>query len=266
MNNIYLQGLVNDFSKLEEVDAILLAGSMTTGHQDKNSDYDIYIYINKEILIEKRKEILERYYSYIELNNQFWETEDHGILNDGTPIELIYRSFDWLEPAVDSVVFGHNAGNSYTTCFWSNIKNSQILFDRKGKAKELITKYDIEFPEELRRNIIKRNYKLLKTVSPSYYNQIKKAAKRDDYLSINHRVSEMFASYFDIIYAFNRIQHPGEKKLLHICKKTCNKLPLNFENNINSVLKNICQSDKIVDEVDTLLKNLKLMLEEENLI
>jgi predicted nucleotidyltransferase len=41
--------MVNYFSKLEEVDGILLAGSYATKTNDKDSDYDIYIYATKDI-------------------------------------------------------------------------------------------------------------------------------------------------------------------------------------------------------------------------
>ncbi|MDQ0201966.1 nucleotidyltransferase domain-containing protein [Neobacillus ginsengisoli] len=38
-----LNAIVNEFSQLQEVEAILLAGSHTTNTQDENSDYDLYI-------------------------------------------------------------------------------------------------------------------------------------------------------------------------------------------------------------------------------
>ena len=50
----------------------------------------------------------------------------------------------------------------------------------------------------------------------SYYEQIEKAIKRDDKNSINHRISAFMASYFDIIFAKNKMLHPGEKNWLII--------------------------------------------------
>jgi hypothetical protein len=44
--------------------------------------------------------------------------------------------------------------------------------------------------------------------------QIAAAIRRNDTVSINHRVAAWLASYFDIIFAVNSRFHPGEKRLL----------------------------------------------------
>ena len=51
--------------------------------------------------------------------------------------------------------------------------------------------------------------------------QIEKALKRQDLLSINHRSSEFFASYFDLLFALNEQTHPGEKRMLAYAKTNC---------------------------------------------
>ena len=50
--------------------------------------------------------------------------------------------------------------------------------------------------------------------------------------SVNHRVTEFLASYFDIIFALNEMTHPGEKRMQTICSKECNILPNNFDANL----------------------------------
>ena len=44
---------------------------------------------------------------------------------------------------------------------------------------------------------------LLSGMLPSFDTQIKKAEKRRDLVSVNHRVTEFLASYFDILFALN---------------------------------------------------------------
>ena len=70
----------------------------------------------------------------------------------------------------------------------------------------------------------------------SYYEQIEKAIKRSDIVSINHRISAFLASYFDVIFAVNSLLHPGEKRLIKFALNNCKQLPENFEKNIELLL------------------------------
>ena len=58
--------------------------------------------------------------------------------------------------------------------------------------------------------------KLLSGMLPSFDAQIEKAENRKDFVSVNHRVTEFLASYFDIIFALNEMTHPGEKRMQSI--------------------------------------------------
>lgn len=228
--------LINDFSKLEQVDAIALAGSRTTKMNDSFSDYDVYIYVNKEIPVDIRQEITSRYCSEMELNNQFWETEDDGCLNSGTEIELLYRNLDWLDKELERVVLKSQANVGYSTCFWSNLSSSKILFDSDGRFAELQNKYSVEYSKELATAIIAKNLPLLCDVAPAYPKQVAKAIKRQDYLSVQHRLTEYLASYFDVLFAVNFIPHPGEKRLLQMALKLCSNLPDDFEQTMDELL------------------------------
>lgn len=264
MDNQYFQSLMDDFKQVEEVEAILLAGSRATQTEDEHSDYDVYVYTTAEIPLNKRKELTDRSCSYMELNNQFWETEDDGILRDGTPIDLIYRRLDWLDGELERVLLNHQAATGYTTCFWSNLLKSKILYDRAGRAKTLQEKYTIPYPAELQRNIIRKNYPLLKQQLPAYYHQIEKALKREDAISVNHRLTEFLASYFDILFAVNAYPHPGEKRLLEIAQAQCHKLPEQFGQNITSVLRLAGQQDlRILTELDAMVEHLDQLLKQE---
>jgi predicted nucleotidyltransferase len=263
----YFQDLVRDFSQCQEVEAILLAGSRAVNAADEHSDYDLYVYVEQAIPVATRQAITEKYCSYMELNNQFWETEDDGVLRDDVPIDIIYRSFDWLDAELERVLFKHQAGTGYTTCFWSNLLNSEILYDRDGRAQQLREKYRIPYPPELQKNIIRKNYPLLMQQMPAYYFQIKKALQRNDQISVNHRMAEFLASYFDILFTVNEYPHPGEKKLLDIAERECRKLPEHFCPNLTNLICFVGTGDqRILPEIEDTVKNLDALLQREGLL
>ena len=106
----------------------------------------------------------------------------------------------------------------------------------------------------MRKNIIERNLKLMKDKPfASYYEQIEKAVHRNDLNSVNHRISAFLASYFDVIFALNKLLHPGEKRLVAYCKKHCKILPQDFEENINNLLTGHNQ----LEVLDEMIKNLR---------
>ncbi|ELR64898.1 hypothetical protein C942_01988 [Photobacterium marinum] len=270
MGNFYFDEMVKSFSKLEQVDAILLAGSRAVQADDELSDYDVYIYTSNDIPVEVRKEITDQYCSYMEINNQYWETEDDGVLKDGTEIELIYRNIDWLDKELNRVVNVYQASTGYSTCFWYNLLNSKVLYERDGKAGILIDKYSVSYPGELKRNIISKNYPLLNSSMPAYRNQIKKALARNDIISVNHRIAEFIASYFDIVFAINEMPHPGEKKLINIALHNCNKLPELFEHNLTALLlqissANAADNKQILSLIDEIVERLTQLLVQEGL-
>ena len=225
--------LFKEFEKLPEVEAIALGGSRATGRNDEKSDYDVYIYISKLIDENVRKEILSKYCKYMEIGNSFWELEDDVTLSDGIDMDIIYRGMEDFEKTISSVVFDCVAWNGYTTCLWHNLITSKIVVDKTGKLNELQKKFNIPYPQKLKENIISKGLKLLSGILPSFDMQIKKSENRGDLVSVNHRVTEFLATYFDIIFALNEMTHPGEKRMQSICSAECKLLPNNFDENLN---------------------------------
>lgn len=231
--------LFEELKKLPEVSAIALGGSRAGSNYDEKSDYDIYLYIDSPIDIKVRKEILSKYCKVLELGNSFWEYEDNCILNNDIDIDILYRNLDDFTKGLEYVVEQHNPYNGYTTCMWHNLLNCKVIYDKDNKLTKTIERFNIPFPKELKENIINRNMKLLNDALPAYYLQIKKAIKRNDLVSINHRVSAFLESYFDIVLAVNELTHPGEKRLISLCKQNCKILPNNFEDNLNELFENM---------------------------
>lgn len=236
MDDKYLMSLIQELAELEQVQAIALAGSHSINMNDSMSDYDVYVYISESIPVKVRKTITEKHCSEMEVNNQFWEDEDDGVLKSGTEIELIYRDMVWLDSELERVVFQHQGSTGYSTCFWANLLNSNIIFDRNGELKDLQQKYQVEYSEILTRSIVSKNLPLLTDSAPNYPKQVSKAVKRDDYVSVQHRLTEYLACYFDILFALNKVPHPGEKRLVSAAKKLCPALPVNFEQRVSQIM------------------------------
>lgn len=265
-NNLVNQ-LVEDVSAIQGVESIMLGGSRADGQHKSHSDYDLYLYSYKTISPPQRDKILHRHCQKHELDNQFWEPEDDGVLTDGSKINLIYRNLATFDTQLSKVVFDHQASLGYTTCLWYNLLKSKIYFDKNGQAEKLQKKYSLSYPPELINSIISLNHPVLGSIQDSYLNQIRSAIAINDLISINHRLTAFLASYFDILFAVNKLPHLGEKRILTNLHNHAPKKPNNFSQNINALLRLsgncdvaiINQLQSIENDLDQLLINEKLI-------
>ena len=248
--------LFEELGSLSQVEAVALGGSRATGRNDEKSDYDVYVYITSSIDENERRDILEKYCRYMEIGNSFWELEDDVTLNDGIDMDIIYRNMQDFEDMVSSVVIDCVPGNGYTTCMWHNLITAKIVIDKNGKLSALQEKYRIPYPKKLKENIISNNLKLLSGMLPSFDMQIKKAENRGDLVSVNHRVAEFLASYFDIIFALNEMTHPGEKRMQSICSEECKILPNRFDENLNRLFAGMFR-ESISDVINDMIIEIK---------
>lgn len=256
-----IEGLFRDFSDLAQVEAIALGGSRAGEVFDEKSDYDIYLYCTGEVTEEEKRPILEKYCSYLELSNHFWELEDNCRLKNGMDMDILYRNLDDFVLDVASVVEQKNARNGYTTCMWHNLCTCKIVYDANGRLTEAKRRFSVPYPQELKRNIIDRNCKLLYAYMPAYSNQIRKAVKRNDLVSINHRTAAFMESYFDVLFALNEQTHPGEKRLIRLAKERCAILPNHFEENIQKLYSNLfINPEEAVAVLEEMIVELKQIL------
>lgn len=258
MSENIVESLFDELSSIPEVEAIALGGSRSGTVYDEKSDYDVYLYCTESVSENIRREILSKYCSTIEIGNHFWEYEDNCTLNNGIDIDILYRNLDRFCDDVASVVEQCHARNGYTTCMWHNLLTCKIIFDRNGRLSNAKKRFSVPYPQELKRNIIERNMKLLSDSLPAYKGQIAKSIKRNDYVSICHRTAAFMESYFDIIFAVNELTHPGEKRLVQLCKDKCSILPKNFEENITSLYEHsFTDSEIFLDDIARIIVEVK---------
>jgi len=238
--------LFEELKNIPQVEAIALGGSRSGEVFDEKSDYDVYLYCTGSVADEVRKAILDKYCSYIELSNHFWELEDNCTLKNGIDIDILYRNIEDFTADVASVVEGFNARTGYTTCMWHNLITCKIIYDKDSRLQAMKERFSVPYPQELKKNIISKNMSLLSGMLPSYDDQILKAVKRKDLVSINHRTSAFMESYFDILFALNEKTHPGEKRLVSLSKKL-SILPADFEENINKLFADLFANSELIE-------------------
>ncbi len=256
-----IEELFKELAAIPEVEAIAMGGSRAGSVYDEKSDYDIYLYCTDDIEEAVRKEILSQYCTVMEIGNHFWEYEDNCTLKNGIDIDILYRNLEAFTRDLALVVESYQAHNGYTTCMWHNLLNSKIIYDKNGNLAAAKERFNVPYPEQLKKNIIEHNRKLLHTAMPAYEVQIGKAVDRKDMVSINHRVAAFMESYFDILFARNGLTHSGEKRLVQLCRQQCECLPNRFEENINRLFADLfCDMDSVKDDIREIVKELEKIL------
>lgn len=221
------QTVADQFAAIDTVQAIALSGSAASGAASDQSDIDLYVFATEPIPVAQRQQIAAvRGYSRADFNLQYWDTGDEWFdAPSGIEVDVMYWSMDWLEQQLAKVIDHHQSSIGYTTCFWHTVKQAVILFDRQGWFADLQQKAQAPYPEALHSAIIRHNTPLLHAIIPSCTHQLEKAIQRDDVVSVNHRLCAYLASYFDVLFALNRLLHPGEKRLLAFAESNCPLLP-----------------------------------------
>ena len=254
------------FRVLPNVEAIAIAGSHTSGSVDAASDIDLYVYQTSEIPIAERAAIVQKLgASRADLNNQFWGPGDEWVDSEtGIGVDVMYWDVRWIEDQIDRVLVRHQASVGYTTCFWGTILNSLALYDKTGWFGALQQRSNQPYPEGLRRAIIAYNHPILRRVIPAYLHQIHKAIRRQDLVSVNHRVAAFLASYFDVLFALNQLPNPGEKRLVQIASEHCAKIPNGMAQQVEGVIRAASSPDELlVEKIEALVDRLDGLMREE---
>ena len=254
--------IARQFASLPQVEAVALAGSGTSEFPDGDSDVDLYVYVTADISLAERAAIAAGA-PHAEIGNATWEPGDEWVdAQTGIRVDVMFRHVTWIEEQIDRVLVRHEASVGYSTCFWDNLLHSRALFDRSGWFAGLKRRAEGAYPTELRQAILAKNYPLLRHNQSSYLHQIELAVKRNDPVSVNHRVAALLASYFDVLFAVNEQPHPGEKRLLQHAAR-CPKLPRDMAPQVQALVAAVSDGDvvarvnELVDELDALVRRVE---------
>ncbi len=253
--------LCQEYQALPMVEAIVLGGSRTSAFSDDFSDVDIYIYSSAEVPVADRAGIALQHSIDAEIDNRNWEPGDEWIeAGSGLHFDIMFRDCRWIEQQLDRLFIRHQPGIGYSTCVWYNVLNSGIWYDPEQWFAGLQQQCRQPYPEPLRRAIIDQNYPLLSKNLSSYRHQLELAVGRRDIISLQHRTTAFLASYFDIIFALNRMPHPGEKRLLEFCAQ-CELLPGSMQQQLEHLIRtSVTDPFALADAMALLLESLDQLL------
>lgn len=255
--DMIIKKLADGFSSLENCSALAVSGSRTSAIHDDASDWDIYIYSSTRIDPAVRKKLLSSLTDDYRICSSFFEEGD-DFTAEGICFDLMYRDTGFVHEQIRRVWTDHTPSLGYTTCFLHNLKTSCFLFDKAGLEEEIRT-LDGEYPQELSDRIIEYNMKMMYSGEGCWMNQLRSAVMRDDFVSRNHRLAALMASYFDILFAYNKVFHPGEKKLVRYAHLLCPSLPQDFDSDLNAVYSAAYQGD-LTGAVERILDHLRAMI------
>jgi lactoylglutathione lyase len=102
-----------------------------------------------------------------------------------------------------------------------------------------------------------KNWPVLRRNHSSYRRQIELALNRSDTVSVQHRVTALLASFFDVWFAVERQPHPGEKRLLSHLQEP-------WVSRVRALLE--AQPKTLLTHIDSLLDPLDARLVEEGLL
>lgn len=251
------------FARLPDVEAVAIGGSQASGAASESSDVDIYIYSHAEIPRAVRTAISAEFADHVEMIDYWGPGNEWDDRETGVHVDAVFWTVGWIEDQIDRTLVRHEAWTGYTTSFWHTVKISKIVFDRNGWFAQLQQTANQPYPEALVKAIVDTNWPLLRSAFPAYLHQLEKAAARRDLVSLNHRATALLASYFDILFAVNRLPHAGEKRLVDLAERHCAKLPVNMRADIEAFLRaTVDISVSISAASNALIDGLKTVLTE----
>ncbi len=249
------------FGELPQVVAVALGGSLAGGAADASSDIDLYVYTRTEIPVSDRQSIVERLggATRADFDQNYWGASDQWLdAATGQEIDAVYFDAAWMASQLGRVLDEHAPSLGYTTAFWHTVRHSRPLHDPTGWFADQQRRAAVAYPEPLRRAIVAHNHPVLRGILTSYRTQIAKAVARDDLVSVNHRLAALLAGYFDILFAVNRVPHPGEKRLLAHAATLCPSLPADMAADVTAALATagaapgqlLVHLDRLLDRLD----------------
>lgn len=253
-----LEPLVSRLAARPAVQSIVLVGSGGgRAAPDRWSDVDVWVCADEAIPDEWRSALADELADHSERvsigKHQFGDYDDWVLSATGQRVDLMYWALDWFPEQLDKVLVRHQPSVGHSTAWWRGVAHGVVLFDRGGWWEALRARAQAPYPEPLRAGIVRWNHEIPRTSAFSFRHQIEVALLRGDAVAVNHRVAALLSSCFDVVFALNRVLHPGEKRLLDFVRRECAVVPEGFDASVARVLQSTAGGAELLAAVDELL-------------
>lgn len=246
------------------VRAVAIVGSHASGTAGKSSDVDLFIYCEEtpdagtKTRAAVADDLADPSHPAI-LGVAGHPNTDAWILKGtSTWVDAMYWTTAWAEDELDWRLVRYAANAGYTTAFWRSIRSGIPIFELDEWHSRLQQRAASPYPDELRLAIIRLNLDLIATDNPfSFRHQAANAADRNDAVALHQAATKWIASYFDVLFAANRVLHPGEKRLLDFAERDCARLPANFMTDITTLVETGHGTEEgVADHMDLMIQRL----------
>lgn len=195
---------------LDSVVAVFLGGSRATGVADLRSDTDLYAVHRAAVATgAARAAVLAPLADRSEVHEETaWGPEDH-LYVDGDLVEVVHLGLEGLRDLVDRAYAEGLDDEGFATAFLHTVSSGLVLRDPEGEVTALQQRL-ATYPEATRDLLLASLPPLL----TAYLSQLGTAMARGDLLMVQHRRASIQAVWFNLLFALNRVYHPGEKRLL----------------------------------------------------
>ncbi len=251
------------------VEAVALGGSRAGPLEPgDDADVDLYVYRRGAISAAARARVPGPGAHDVEIGNTFWEDGDEWIAaSPPVGVDVMFRAVAWIEDEIARTLDRREARLGYSTCFLYNVQTCRPVFDRNGWLAALKARASAPYPDALRAAVIAKNHPVLRRARSAYLRQIDAAAARDDRVAVQHRVTALLASYFDVIFAANALAHPGEKRLVTFAVERCPSTPEGLAEDVRGLLASLAgpgagvvrRANQLLDALDEWLDRLGLL-------
>lgn len=253
-----LRRIVTAIADLPGIAAIAQGGSTAAGLADEDSDFDVYMYYHQPLAASADRAARLRPLAdegTLEVGIPTFGLEDHLHVQQKL-IELVYLDLDRLSAEAKQAYGQGLSSEGYTTALLYILVRSPVLHDATGEVTALRAQLQAGYPEPTRTRLLREHPEVLRY----YLELLRISQRRDDRLFVQHMRYSIQTIFFNLLFALNRLYHPGGKRLLMHAQR-CAVQPADLAERWNDISRLPADDGALADRLEELLKDLFRLIE-----